>query len=74
MKKCLLDEKKECNACMDCDRCDLNPDKLCDNCCKCIETDEAFLQVPIADIVTKDADEYLRTFYQDDVQEDGDLI
>lgn len=38
-KMCLLDDTKECNDCGECDRCDLDPSKLCDNCCKCLMDD-----------------------------------
>jgi hypothetical protein len=33
---CLLDSEKECNDCRECDRCDLDAGKLCDNCCSCL--------------------------------------
>lgn len=36
MKKCELDEQKECNNCGQCEYCDLDPHKICDNCCKCL--------------------------------------
>ncbi len=39
MKKCVLDESKECTNCGECSRCDLDPTKICDNCGKCLETD-----------------------------------
>ncbi len=29
------------------DRCDLDPNKVCDNCCKCIETDEEYRTLPV---------------------------
>ena len=37
VKMCVL-EDKPCNGCGECDRCDLNPVKTCDNCGKCIDT------------------------------------
>ncbi len=27
---CVLDETKECDNCMECETCDLDPDKICD--------------------------------------------
>lgn len=30
-------EKRTCTQCGECERCDLNPEKLCDNCCACLE-------------------------------------
>lgn len=44
MEKCLLEEK-DCIDCGECDRCDLSPTKLCDNCCKCIESDADYMVV-----------------------------
>ncbi len=35
-EKCVLYDRA-CIGCMECDICDLNPDKICDNCGKCIE-------------------------------------
>ncbi len=34
-KECLLYDR-ECIDCGECDRCDLDPDKICDNCMKCV--------------------------------------
>ena len=34
-KMCVL-EDRECTGCGECDRCDLNPDKICDNCMQCV--------------------------------------
>lgn len=28
---------RPCNGCGECDRCDLDPDKICDNCGKCLD-------------------------------------
>lgn len=36
-KMCVLDEKKVCDNCMECEFCDLDPSKLCDNCGKCLD-------------------------------------
>lgn len=36
MKKCVLYDR-ECIDCGECNMCDLDPKKVCDNCCKCIE-------------------------------------
>lgn len=71
MKRCVLDDTKLCTDCGDCDRCDLDPNKLCDNCCKCLETEQPFASVPVADIVTEQAGSYLREYYSnaDDEEE-----
>jgi hypothetical protein len=35
-KKCVL-SNKPCNHCGECLYCDIDPEKLCDNCCQCID-------------------------------------
>ena len=40
IRKCILDDSKECDDCGDC-RCDLDPNKICDNCCKCLAIEDA---------------------------------
>lgn len=37
--KCVLYDR-ECIDCGECDRCDLDPEKICDNCMRCINGDE----------------------------------
>lgn len=47
-KICLLDDKRLCSDCGECDRCDLDPEKICDNCCRCLEettTDYAEIKI-----------------------------
>ena len=34
-RKCVLYDR-DCIGCGECDRCDLDPDKICDNCMKCV--------------------------------------
>ena len=36
---CVLYER-ECIGCLECETCDLDPNKVCDNCGKCIEMDD----------------------------------
>lgn len=31
---------RECTGCLECEICDLDPNKVCDNCGKCIEMDD----------------------------------
>ena len=38
-KQCVLYDR-ECIGCGECDRCDLDPDKICDNCMKCVRGNE----------------------------------
>lgn len=37
-KQCVLYDR-ECIDCGECQRCDLDPDKICDNCMKCVMGD-----------------------------------
>lgn len=74
MKRCLLEDTKECIECGECDRCDLDPEKLCDNCCKCIDEWEGnFAQIPVRDIVTEQTEAYLNEFYEDEEEGEGDV-
>ena len=34
------------------DRCDLDPTKICDNCCKCLELDKNYKIIKITKIIT----------------------
>lgn len=47
---CILEDRL-CTECGDCDRCELNPKKICDNCCQCIETSADYLGIEIEDIL-----------------------
>ena len=37
------------------DFCDLNPEKICDNCCKCIETDKNYKIIKITKIIKEES-------------------
>lgn len=37
--ECVLYDR-ECIGCLECETCDLDPNKVCDNCGKCIEFDD----------------------------------
>lgn len=39
------------------DFCDLDPNKICDNCCKCIETDKNYKIIKITKIITDNTNE-----------------
>ncbi len=43
-KECVLYDRP-CTSCGECDICDLNPKKTCDNCGKCISDDTAFRSI-----------------------------
>ena len=51
MKKCVLDEEKNCDDCRECMKCDLDPEKLCDNCGKCIEDCSDYKEIWIDEIL-----------------------
>ena len=53
MKKCILGLKALCDDCGACeeDRCELDPNKICDNCFKCLEITEAYREIPIGRIL-----------------------
>lgn len=73
MKRCLLEDTKECIECGECDRCDLDPNKLCDNCCKCInEWEGNFAEIPVQDIVTEQTEAYLQEFFEDEEEGEED--
>ncbi len=40
-KECVLYDR-ECISCGECDMCDLNPKKICDNCGACLEMDDDY--------------------------------
>ena len=50
VKPCILYDR-DCIGCGECDRCDLDPDKICDNCIKCIQNGSDFRSVIIDRIV-----------------------
>ncbi len=52
-KRCVLYDR-DCIDCMECEFCDLDPTKICDNCGKCIETDKEYNEIKIDAIVMDD--------------------
>lgn len=50
MKQCVL-EDRACTNCRECDICDLNSEKICDNCMKCINSEEDYKSVIIEKII-----------------------
>ena len=63
MKHCILGLREECNNCGACeDRCQLDPTKVCDNCFRCIDTDNdpAYATIAIEDVLfeVEGEDEY----------------
>ncbi len=51
-QQCVLYDR-ECIGCMECETCDLDPDKICDNCGKCLDIKE-FATIKIDGIVGLD--------------------
>lgn len=47
-KRCVL-EDKECTGCGECDRCDLDSNKICDNCMKCVNGDAEYRAIMVED-------------------------
>ena len=47
--KCVLYDR-ECIDCGECDRCDLDPGKLCDNCMKCVLGDSDYRAIEIDEV------------------------
>jgi hypothetical protein len=55
-KPCVL-EDRACTNCGECDRCDLDPNKQCDSCCRCIDTaDGDYAEIGIDDILLNNED------------------
>ena len=57
IRRCVL-EDKPCLECGECDLCDLDPSKVCDNCGKCIGLDGSmeYRAVKIDGIIGEDMD------------------
>ena len=54
-QECVLYDR-ECIGCMECEGCDLDPDKICDNCGKCLDIKE-FAAIKIDGIVGLDEED-----------------
>lgn len=50
-RECVLYDRM-CIGCGECDRCDLDPNKVCDNCKKCIESGADYLAIEIDEVFT----------------------
>jgi hypothetical protein len=48
-RPCVLYDRT-CIGCGECDRCDLNPDKICDNCMQCLSAEADYRGVLIDEI------------------------
>ena len=54
-QECVLYDR-ECIGCMECEVCDLDPDKICDNCGKCLDIKE-FAAIKIDGMVGLDEED-----------------
>ncbi len=54
-RKCVLYDR-DCIGCGECDRCDLDPEKICDNCMKCVIQDNEYRGIRISGIVMQETD------------------
>ena len=52
-KNCILYDRK-CVECGECDWCDMYPEKICDNCQKCLRLDSDYLAIRIDGLLTSD--------------------
>ena len=50
MEKCILYDR-ECIDCGECDMCELDPQKRCDNCMKCVKTGAEYRAVIVDEII-----------------------
>lgn len=55
-KECVLYDRY-CIECGECNMCDLDRNKICDNCCKCIEQDADYAGIDIDDIIIEDEED-----------------
>ena len=54
-RPCVLYER-ECIGCGECNRCDLNPEKICDNCMKCVNGNAEYRGIAINRIMLEKED------------------
>jgi len=76
---CIFDETSKCVSCGECDLCDLDPNKICDNCGACLDSyntnEKGFIEIPIDKIDISGAEPTLDDFYKSmglDDEEDGE--
>ena len=56
MKQCVLYDRA-CIECGECDRCDLDPNKICDNCMKCVGGDQEYRSILIDEVRMEQKDQ-----------------
>lgn len=70
-KECILYDR-ECIDCGECNMCDLNPKKVCDNCGICIDSGNDY-NIMDVDLTTENGDEPLNYHYEDEESENEDF-
>lgn len=53
-KECVIVKGVACDGCNFCNTCDLDPDKICDNCMRCINNNSDYAAIAIDEIVNED--------------------
>ena len=54
MRKCVLYDR-DCIECGECDHCDLDPGKICDNCMRCVNGDaQEYRSITIDEVILPD--------------------
>ena len=71
-KECVLYDR-ECINCGECDICDLDPKKICDNCGKCIDSGNDY-NIMDVDLTTEDSSTPLNYSCEDDEVEDDEFF
>ncbi|WP_051150544.1 hypothetical protein [Thermobrachium celere] len=75
IKKCIIDNQKNCTNCNECNICDLDHNKICDNCMKCLNIDKYdYKEISIDGIINED--EYDDYIYEEEtlIQEDDEIL
>lgn len=52
-KKCVLYDRN-CCGCNECEKCDLDPEKICDSCGKCLLEEKGYREIKIDAVVMED--------------------
>lgn len=55
-KRCVLDEDQVCRECGDCESCDINPNKRCDNCMACIRSGADYNVIEVEEVFESPAE------------------
>lgn len=67
-KECVLYDRA-CIGCGECDYCDLNPMKLCDNCGRCIDSGKEYEEIKIDGVMNPNSDVKLNNSYHNHIHD-----